>query len=77
VEPTKAAEDAWIDFITSVTRGIRGGMDCTPGYYNNEGREMGRREQMNSSGHPGGPIAFFQHLEQWRSTGEFEGLEFR
>ena len=77
VEPTKAAEDAWIEFITSVTRGIRGGMDCTPGYYNNEGREMGRREQMNSSGHPGGPIAFFQHLEQWRSTGEFEGLEFR
>ena len=77
VEPTKAAEDAWIDFITSVTRGIRGGMDCTPGYYNNEGREMGRREQMNSSGHPGGPIAFFQHLEQWRSTGDFEGLEFR
>ncbi|MFM8826349.1 MAG: flavin-containing monooxygenase [Actinomycetota bacterium] len=77
VEPTREAEDAWIDFITSVTRGIRGGMDCTPGYYNNEGREMGRREQLNSSGHPGGPIAFFQHLEQWRSTGEFEGLEFR
>jgi hypothetical protein len=38
---------------------------------------MGRREQLNSSGHPGGPIAFFQHLEQWRSTGEFEGLAFR
>ena len=77
LEPTKEAEDAWIEFITSVTRGIRGGMDCTPGYYNNEGKEMGRREQLNSSGHPGGPIAFFQHLEQWRSTGEFEGLAFR
>ncbi|MEY4031867.1 MAG: hypothetical protein RL573_779, partial [Actinomycetota bacterium] len=51
--------------------------DCTPGYYNNEGKPMGRREQQNSSGHPGGPIAFFNHLEEWRSTGEFAGLEFR
>jgi hypothetical protein len=52
-------------------------MDCTPGYYNNEGKPMGKREQQNSSGHPGGPIAFFNHLEEWRGTGEFAGLEFR
>ena len=77
VEPSAKAEQDWIDFITSTTRGIRGGMDCTPGYYNNEGKPMGRREQQNSSGHPGGPIAFFNHLEEWRSTGEFAGLEFR
>jgi hypothetical protein len=76
VEVTKEAEDAWIELITSVQRGLRGNSECTPGYYNNEGKPMGRKEQLNSSGHPGGPIAFFDHLEAWRMSGEFEGLQF-
>ena len=76
VEPTLEAEDGWVDFITSTQRGLRANPDCTPGYYNNEGRPMGRRELLNGSGHPAGPIAFFEHLESWRSTGEFAGLEF-
>ena len=76
VEATKEAEDAWIELISGVQRGLRGNSDCTPGYYNNEGKPMGRKEQLNSSGHPGGPIAFFEHLEAWRTSGEFEGLQF-
>ena len=76
VEPTREAEDSWIELITSNTRGLRGGEDCTPGYYNNEGKPMGKKEQLNSSGHPGGPIAFFNHLEQWRMSGTFDGLTF-
>lgn len=76
VEPTREAEDSWIELITSNTRGLRGGEDCTPGYYNNEGKPMGKKEQLNSSGHPGGPIAFFTHLEQWRTSGTFDGLMF-
>jgi cation diffusion facilitator CzcD-associated flavoprotein CzcO len=76
VEVTKEAEDAWIDLISGVQRGLRGNSDCTPGYYNNEGKPMGRKEQLNSSGHPGGPIAFFDHLEAWRTSGAFEGLAF-
>jgi cation diffusion facilitator CzcD-associated flavoprotein CzcO len=77
IEVTKNAEDEWLDFITSTQRGLRGNADCTPGYYNNEGRPMGRREQLNSSGHPGGPVAYFEYIEQWRTSGEFTGLEFR
>jgi cation diffusion facilitator CzcD-associated flavoprotein CzcO len=77
VEVTKEAEDAWIELITSTVRGLRGGEECTPGYYNNEGKPMGRKEQLNSSGHPGGPIAFFEHLETWRTSGTFEGLTFQ
>ena len=76
VEPMLEAEDAWVDFITSTQRGLRGNPDCTPGYYNNEGRPMGRRELLNGSGHPGGPVAFFDHLEKWRTSGDFAGLDF-
>ena len=76
VEPTKEAEDAWIERITSVQRGIRGGMECTPGYYNNEGRPMGRRELLNSSGHPEGPVAYFRYIKEWRDSSLFEGLRF-
>lgn len=77
IEVTEDAENHWIDFITSTQRGLRGGNDCTPGYYNNEGGPMGRREQLNSSGHPGGPVAYFEYIEQWRLSGDFAGLEFR
>ena len=77
IEVTKSAEDEWLEYITGTQRGLRGNADCTPGYYNNEGRPMGRREQLNSSGHPGGPVAYFEYIEQWRKSGEFAGLDFR
>jgi cyclohexanone monooxygenase len=50
--------------------------DCTPGYYNNEGLDPGPRALLNV-GHPHGPMAYFQHIDAWRRSGEFEGLEFR
>ena len=77
VEVTKEAEDSWIELITSTTRGLRGGDECTPGYYNNEGGGQGRRELLNGSGHPAGAVAYFEYIEQWRDSGRFEGLEFR
>jgi len=49
--------------------------DCTPGYYNNEGQSSGRRGALNSMGYPDGPVAYFQCIDQWRSSGHFEGLE--
>ncbi len=54
-----------------------GNPDCTPGYYNNEGGPIGRRERLNASGYPAGPVAYFEYIDRWRSSGEFEGLEFR
>jgi cyclohexanone monooxygenase len=51
--------------------------DCTPGYYNNEGRPMGPRERLNGAGYPQGPVAFFAYIDHWRRSGEFAGLEFR
>ena len=76
VEPTQTAQDDWLTFITSNKRGLRGNPDCTPGYYNNEGKPMSQSDTFNGSGHPGGPAAFFEFLDAWRQTGEFAGLTF-
>jgi cation diffusion facilitator CzcD-associated flavoprotein CzcO len=77
VEPTQDAQDNWVAQFDGSGVGFIGNADCTPGYYNNEGRPPGRREQLNASGYAGGPVAYFNHIQNWRSSGEFEGLEFR
>ncbi len=77
VETTAEAEQAWVRLLESSTRSFLGNPECTPGYYNNEGRPIGRRERLNGSGYPDGPVAYFHYIDEWRSTGEFAGLEFR
>ena len=54
--------------------GAIGNADCTPGYYNNEGKGAGIDWFL---GYPGGAMAYFQYLDQWRTKGDFAGLEFR
>jgi len=76
VEVTEQAEQAWIDLLDGTGTSIFGNLDCTPGYYNNEGKPMGRKERLGASGYPAGPIAYFSYIENWRSNGEFAGLEF-
>jgi cation diffusion facilitator CzcD-associated flavoprotein CzcO len=76
VEPTAAAEEAWVALVESSPQSFLGNPDCTPGYYNNEGRPFGRREKLNVSGYPQGPVAFFDYIDRWRRTGAFEGLAF-
>ena len=76
VEATEAAENAWVDLIESSPQGFLGNPDCTPGYYNNEGGPIGRRERLNVSGYPAGPVAYFHYIDEWRRSGRFEGLEF-
>jgi cation diffusion facilitator CzcD-associated flavoprotein CzcO len=75
VEVTKEAEDAWIELLLSGPGMTIGSQDCTPGYYNNEGQDPGPRARLNV-GYPHGAMAYFRYLEQWRSSGDFEGLEF-
>ena len=77
VEVTEEAEDEWLRLIESSQRAFIGNPECTPGYYNNEGRPIGRKERLNGSGYPEGPGAFFTYITQWRESGDFDGLEFR
>jgi cation diffusion facilitator CzcD-associated flavoprotein CzcO len=75
VEATEAAVAAWVQLLEGSERAFMGNPDCTPGYYNNEGHAIGRRERLNGSGYPEGPIAFWQFMDRWRSNGDFAGLE--
>ena len=77
VEVTEVAEKAWLDLLGSATQSFLGNVECTPGYYNNEGKAMTRREQLHAGGYPDGPVAYFQYLDEWRRSGTFDGLEFR
>jgi cation diffusion facilitator CzcD-associated flavoprotein CzcO len=74
VDVNKAAEDAWTELMrTAVWR--MGQLECTPGYYNNEGQEPPPWARLNV-GYPHGPMKYFAYLDQWRRSGAFEGLTF-
>jgi len=76
IEVTKEAEDRWIALLLTGVGRMIGSPDCTPGYYNNEGREPGPQARLNI-GYPAGPSAYFKYLDDWRSSGQFEGIVFR
>jgi cation diffusion facilitator CzcD-associated flavoprotein CzcO len=76
VEVTKPAQDAWIELLLSGPGMMIGSQDCTPGYYNNEGQDPGSKAKLNV-GYPLGAMAYFRYLDEWRSSGRFDGLEFR
>jgi cyclohexanone monooxygenase len=76
VEPSLAAEDAWVDTIIELSRlHLSFFEECTPGYYNNEGKPGERSGQNGFYG--GGSPQYFKLLEEWRAKGELEGLELR
>jgi cyclohexanone monooxygenase len=74
VETTREAEDAWVEEIISLARdGQKFLEECTPGYYNNEGKPGERSGQNGPYG--GGSMKFFELLKAWRDEGRLEGLE--
>jgi hypothetical protein len=77
VEVTDEAEQAWRELLDSGTGSLLGSPDCTPGYYNNEGQNPTPANSRNVAGYPSGPAADFEYIDKWRSSGDFEGLEFR
>lgn len=75
VEVTEEAEQAWVELLLSGPGTIIGGPDCTPGYYNNEGRPSGPSRSL-FCGYPYGASAYFEYIDGWRRSGRFEGLRF-
>src|SRR5262249_5276702 len=74
VEVTQEAEAAWMELLRSGPQlGLFGSLDCTPGYYNNEG-QPGNLDWF--LGYPEGAVGYFRYLQEWRSAGDFEGLAF-
>jgi cation diffusion facilitator CzcD-associated flavoprotein CzcO len=74
VEVTRGGEDAWMELLAPnpVMRSFL--VACTPGYYNNEGQ--GPSPHSLLAGYSAGAPAYFRYIEQWRNSGDFEGLEF-
>lgn len=75
IEATQQAEDEWVEIIKSKAHlGERFYAECTPGYYNNEGKGGGSTGFLSGQ-YGDGPVAFFTLLDKWRDEGRFEGLE--
>ena len=73
IEASKEAEEQWIQTIIEKARLTADFQEnCTPGYYNNEGK-INQTPQNNTYG--GGPIEFFSLMKKWRSKDNLEGLE--
>jgi cation diffusion facilitator CzcD-associated flavoprotein CzcO len=75
VEATADAEREWVDLLLTGMGARLGDLGCTPGYYNNEGAGFGDSAKY-AVGHPAGAQAYFDHIDAWRKSGEFSGLEF-
>lgn len=70
-----AAETDWVETIIKLARKNQEFLaDCTPGYYNNEGKPAERALQNANYG--AGSEAFFKVLREWRDEGSLAGLEF-
>ncbi len=74
VEASEEAEEEWVQTIIKLARSNEKFLaDCTPGYYNNEGKPAERALQNANYG--AGSEAFFELLREWRSEGSLNGLE--
>jgi cyclohexanone monooxygenase len=74
VEVSGAAEDAWMEQLAPNPVMTSFLSNCTPGYYNNEGH--GPSPHSLLSGYQQGAPAYFRYIDEWRSSGNFAGLEF-
>ena len=74
IEPTQEAEEAWVETILKMGA-LRAefNKDCTPGYYNNEGKPSPVAARNASYG--GGALSFIEILEKWRADDKLDGLE--
>jgi cation diffusion facilitator CzcD-associated flavoprotein CzcO len=65
VEPTEEAEAGWVATISENAPDLYAFQaECTPGYYNNEGKPRERGQRYGD-----GPIAFHALLQRWREDG--------
>ncbi len=75
VEVTAEAEKAWVEQIVALAgTGATAFLEqCTPGYYNREGKGVGTN--MQNSPYAPGINAFNDLLAQWRQQGDMQGMQ--
>jgi len=68
MEVTEAAEHRWAEeMVVKSTHNVQFEMECTPGYYNNEGSGKGRKSLFGGM-YGGGPVDYMAALDRWYST---------
>ncbi|MBI1238309.1 MAG: NAD(P)-binding protein [Alphaproteobacteria bacterium] len=73
LEVKPEAVDEWVKtIIAKAQMRLRFLEECTPGYYNNEGKPNARSAQDGFYG--GGPVEYFGVLKAWREKGDMPGL---
>jgi len=77
VEATAEGEDGWVEEMRRAAKlGVRFYAECTPGYYNNEGK-LGNPHGFFANTYGEGPIRMYEMLRGWRETGDLEGCDVR
>jgi cyclohexanone monooxygenase len=75
-QPTAEAEAAWVAEIRRLAiSNVAFFEECTPGYYNAEGKIAQRGGGLNNESYSPGVNAFNRLLAKWRESGDLEGLE--
>ena len=76
VEPSAEGEAAWVQTIMDVAIFRQKFQEeCTPGYYNNEGKP--NPLAIRNAPYGKGPVAYVKVLEDWRAAGDLAGLELK
>jgi cyclohexanone monooxygenase len=76
LEPTAEAEAEWVETIKQKeAKGRDFQLECTPGYYNNEG-QLDKGPGFVGGLYGGGPIEFQKIVDGWLSDGAMRGLKF-
>ena len=74
IEASAEAESGWVQTIVAMSEDRHKFLaECTPGYYNNEGRIADADARAAPYG--AGPVEFVELLEAWREAGDMAGLE--
>ena len=74
IEASEEGQSAWVEqILDKAAMRTKFLEECTPGYYNNEGKASERTVQNAPYG--GGSVEYFKILDKWRNEGEMSGLE--
>jgi cyclohexanone monooxygenase len=71
-EPSEDAERAWVDRVHSIVYRSKYDLDCTPGYYNNDGKPT---EGAGINAFYPGPHKFIPMMERWRDQDDLAGMD--
>jgi cation diffusion facilitator CzcD-associated flavoprotein CzcO len=77
IEPSKESVDAWVETIRTAPQNhalFEFFLECTPGYYNSEGKAKSMDELFIGGRYGPGALAYYQLLHDWED-GSLEGFE--